>query len=265
MLPSIAPRQDRSCALCGRAETVMPNPEAHHMIPRSLGGTETILLCVECHQMTEGSDPLIVGITDDYVFALRKNEVVVKRWLPRPDFHEGLFIRQLQTTPHNLRQASTLFRFLSDEGLKTVAATMADLEDITWYCLAQLFREAILRSPYGSKKEKLESIAKEFGLKNRQAYKYIAALEVLEERPELGRSALNALLPSPDALLLIKAYGDPEAAIALYVDRITENPSYSSASFRQELAQGNTDSLQAPPQHHKCPLCGQWHLVKESK
>jgi len=34
------------CPLCGRAEVVM---SAHHLIPKSLGGTYTVVICSDCH------------------------------------------------------------------------------------------------------------------------------------------------------------------------------------------------------------------------
>ena len=119
-----------------------------------------------------------------------------------------------------------------------------------------------MRSPYGSTSEKIEAIARDFDLKRSAAHKYIAALKVLEEHPELQEVHDHGQV-SPDALLLIKTAGDPEAAIALYTDRTAVNPNYSIASFRQELKQGVTDSMEPPPLHHACPSCGQWHLVKE--
>lgn len=261
--PAIAPSQDTRCALCGTYQSVMPGHEEHHWIPRSLGGTDVITLCIRCHNATEGYQPWKVGVTDDYVFAYdAAGKLIVKRWFAPAGFDEGLFIQQLEDKPAQLRRAAISFRFLSDEALKTAANVLENVSDVTWYCLAHLFREAMLRTPYGNKTEKLEGIAQAFDLKKRAAYKYIAALEVVEEHPELVHD--YAQLPSPDALLLIKTAGDVEAAIDLYQDRVTANPNYSATSFREELKRGAT-SLDEPPQHHQCPSCGQWHLLKEAQ
>ena len=259
MIPAIAPNQDISCALCGTKSSVMPNLEAHHMIPRSLGGTETITLCVPCHEATEHPDPrrrLVVGRTDDYVFALLGGKPVVKRWFPPDGFDEGLFVQQLEAAPENLKRASFQFKYLTDAALEAAASAMKDIMGVSWYCLANLFREAALRQPWGDKQARLLAFAGQFDLRKSQAYKYIEALSIAEEHDLVHK--MDSW--SPDALLLLKTAGDVGKAIERY-ETLADSGPYTLAQFRADLRADNTDPLAPPPDWCRAPCaeCGTVH------
>ena len=255
MIPSIAPDQTRQCSLCGVYQSVIPGHEEHHFIPRSIGGTETITLCVRCHNATEGSTPWRVGVTDDYVFALdHRGTILVKRWFPPQDFDEGLVVAELQQSPRRLSQLSQYFRYLGDEALAAAAEALYSLGETAWHCRARLFQVAALRTPYGDKNAKLTDLARQFDISHAQARREIQALTAVEEVVQNLDS-----LPSPDVILEAVKSGDLQAALDLYQDRKTAG-SYTLAQFRAELKGGPTDGMSAPPEYHKCPECGQPHV-----
>lgn len=256
--------QAERCSICGIASSVMATEmTTHHIQFRSHGGSSKpenlILLCNKCHATCnaekEGQPAWKIAVTEDYLFVLDNLErVIVKRWFPPPGFDEGLFLQQLEQAPRDLREASIRFRYLSDEALAEVARVLSDITSVTWYCLAQLFREAVMRTPYGDKRGKLEAVAATFDLKRSTAYKYIEALEVIEANEEVHDMDF---LPSPDALILIKKASDPGAALTLYVERSVANPNYNTAAFREELGRGVISSLVTPPRYHTvwCEEC----------
>ena len=261
MIPAIAPNQDATCGLCGAKQSYMPGHEGHHWIPRSLGGTETILLCVRCHNATEGSQPWRIAVTPDGVYTMdHTGTIIATRYTPPPDFDEGAFVANLDAAAPDLERRASWFRWLSDDGLVAAGEALYRLHYTGWVVRARLFETAVSRSPYGTKSQKLKELAKLFSIGGSQAWNEVAALEVLDAHAEVVQHAGQVL--SPDLLVLAGRQPDPEKALELLVDRRAANPHYSRITYAQELKAGKT-SDDAPPAMHECE-CGHRHIDRRN-
>jgi len=262
-LPAIAPNQDLTCALCGAKQTVGIDMQHHHYVPRSLGGTETLLLCVRCHGRTEGDAPWKVGVTSDYVFAVdHTGEVIIKRWFPPADFDEGLVVAEIEQGSERLTQLSRYFRYLSDEALDATAEALVRLSDSEWHASARWLQEKLLRWPYGDRNQRLTQLARQyFDIGHAMARRRIQALAIVEQHPELEAELPN--LPSPEVIIAADKYGDVVENLSLYRDRKATGK-YRDSQFKEELRRGNTDSMRPPPEWHLCPECSQPHVRKEA-
>ena len=255
-LPAIAPDQDRTCAVCGIKQSAMPGHEEHHWIPRSLGGTETITLCVRCHEKTEGHQPWKVGVTPDYVFAQDAGgKVIVKRWKPPAGFDQAQVLAAIESGSEALASLATQFRYLDQDGVEQVAEALGRLGRVHWLAIARLVDVAHLSSPYGSKQQAITSVINALGLERRTAYYYREAMKVWDQHANV--QSLHDLV-SPGHLLTLAKAPDPEAAVALLTDRLAQDPAYSVADYRREVRAGVT-SLEPEPQLCECPTCGHRH------
>lgn len=248
--------QDVECAICGVKSTVTGIDE-HHVIHRSMGGTDgvTLMLCRGCHTKMHseknGGDRYTLSVTQDRVYLLDGDKIIVDRPRRLPaDFTEGKFIDELENAPAALRERATKFRFLSDDGLKAAGAALARISDVSWELRARLFQQALLRSPWGSKRAILLDVAKEFGIERAQAYREAQLIGWVEERPDVS-SVLDDLPPT-EVLLKIKDAPDPVAAAELWVDRKAADPTYTRKQFAAEVAGVEREWCD----HRECPTCG---------
>lgn len=250
--PALVPNQAEWCAICGRSSTQVPEFNDHHVLARSLGGTETIRICVACHNAIHAAeDRFKLSVTWDRVYLLDHGKVIVDRPRHMPEgWSEGEFIQSLQNAPDALKQAAVRFRFLSDDGLVAAGAAMARVSTVAWELRAKLFQQALLRSPWGSKRAILLDVAKEFGIERAQAYREAQLIGWVEERPDVS-SVLDDLPPT-EVLLKIKDAPDPVAAAELWVDRKAADPTYTRKQFAAEVAGGE----RAWCDHRECPTCG---------
>ena len=250
MIPALAPNQDATCGLCGAKQSYMPGHEGHHWIPRSLGGTETILLCVRCHNATEGSQPWKVGVTPDYVFALdHEDHVIVKRWRAPEGWDQAAVLATIDNGTEALAALASQFRYLDQDGVEQVAEAIGRLSRVVhWRLVGELIEQVHLSSPYGSKSEAIAAVVTALGLKDvRSAYYYREALHAFEEHSALVKPIQNLVGPG-HMLVLAKAKKigmDTTKAAELLADRLTAG-NYSVADFRAELESGKT-SDDAPP------------------
>ena len=257
-LPAIAPDQDRTCAVCGIKQSAMPGHEEHHLVARSLGGTETITLCVRCHNRTEGADPWQVRRSPDATRVYQGDTLLVERYHPPQGWDQGEFVRRLEAAPDELEMAAAKFRFLDDDGLIAAGQALYRLHYTGWVVRARLFQTAVLRTPYGDKTRKLKELAAQFSIGGRQAWTEIDALGVLDAHPVVR---LAAQVPSPDLLVMAARAPDTEKALELLVDRRAANPGYTRETYRAELAAGK-QSLDPEPAWCVCNACGHRHREK---
>lgn len=260
MIPSIAENQTWFCEICGR-----PASEAHHIQHKSMGGGDEAHnltdLCRPCHNRLHPEKNGGVGWTVSRgVDGLRVYEgktLVVARWTPTPEVNwdQGVFLERLESTPDDLEARSSLFRFLDDEGMVAAGNALYRLHYAGWVARARLFRFAVLRTPYGTKTQRLRELANRFSIGGSQAWKEIEAVAIYEEHEELLQPA--GQLPSPDMLVLAGRQPDPVKAIELLVDRRAANPHYSRITYAAELLSGAT-SDDTPPAYCECvcPKCG---------
>ena len=260
MIPALNPSQDRWCELCSHAAA-----EEHHVQHRSMGGTDhahnLVWLCRPCHDHCHpeknGGVGWDIALTPDARYVLEGGKVISVRWFPPADFDEGAFVANLDAAAPDLERRASWFRWLSDDGLVAAGEALYKLHYTGWVVRARLFETAVLRTPYGTKSQKLRELAKLFSIGGHQAWKEIEALEVLDAHQEVVTHASQ--VPSPDMLVLAGRQPDPAAAIELLVDRRAANPHYSRITYAQELKAGKT-SDDAPPVMHECPDCGHRHI-----
>jgi len=249
--PALVPNQAEVCAICGRSSTMVPEFNDHHVLARSLGGTETIRICVDCHNRIHAQeDRFKLSVTKDRVYLLEWDKVIVDRPRHVPEgWSEGEFIQSLQNAPDALKQMAAKFRFLSDDGIIAAGAAFARLHDVEWTLRAKLFQQALLRSPWGSKRAILIDVAREFGLERAQAYREAQLIGWVEENP--GVSSVLDDLPPTEVLLKIKDAPDPVAAAELWVDRKAADPTYTRKQFAAEVAGVKREWCD----HRECPAC----------
>ncbi len=262
-IPALVPDQTRRCEICLAGAN-----EAHHILHRSQGGADhahnLIDLCRRCHDRCHpeksGGVGWKVAHTHDFLEVLDGDSVIVRRPLhPLSELEQGQLVAELQQSPQRLRALSLRFERLEEDALLGVSQALVDLQQATWDVQARLLRTAKLRMPYGSRTEKFKAIVKELDLSPSQAYKLVAAVTVVDREPLFQQLEKY---PSPDAVLLMEAHGDVEAALDLYTDRkAASGGRYTSREFAVELHAGVTDSSTAPPERHQCPDCGGWHTV----
>ena len=248
----LVPNQAEWCAICGRSSTQVPEFNDHHVLARSLGGQETIRICIDCHNRYHAQeDRFKLSVTWDRVYLLEHGKVIVDRPRTLPEgFVEGEFIEALQHTPDVLKQTAARFQFLSDDGLIAAGAAMSRVNDVAWELRAKLFQQALLRSPWGSKDRVLLDVAKEFGLERAQARREAQLIGWVEDRPDVS-SVLDDLPPT-EVLLRIKDAPDPVQAAELWVERKAEDPSYTRSQFAAEV----TGTVREWCEHRECPTCG---------
>lgn len=238
-MQSISPRQDRFCAICGTYESVMPNPEEHHLVPRSLGGMGTELICVRCHNNTEGSTAWKVGHTDDYLFVLdNKGKMIVQRWHPPARFDEGEVISILERFPPVLQQMAFMFKYCSDEGLVKIAASVGEIMKHNWYAVGTILGVMRLRMPYGDRAARFTAMAQQFDLERSQGYRLAAIAQSYDEHYELFR--LSEKLPPPEVVQVVAKHPEPEAAFNLWLDQPE-----SITAWKAQLRTGQFDSVKA--------------------
>ena len=251
-----------NCEVCDR-----PASDQHHILHRGRGGTDhehnLLTVCRACHEALHGEKGgagWTLARTDDALYVLDAGgTIIVERHTPPAGWDQGAFVARIDQAPHHLSELSAQFRFLDDAGVVAVAEALGLLEQTSWTLRARLFRVALLRTPWGTRGERLHEVSRLFGLEKRQAWKEARALEVLDGHPEIVHGVHN--LPSPDAVLLAAAHNEPQKALELLIDRKNVNPSYGPAELRAELRAGNTDSMAAPPAYHACPECGARHII----
>jgi len=261
-LPSIAPNQAEVCMICGASSTYVPEFNDAHTIKRSAGGTETVRLCLKCHN-DQHAYGWKMGHTPDYFFVLdRDDNLLVKRWFPPADFDEGLVVAEIEQGSERLTQLSRYFKFMSDEGIHAIAEALTTLGLREWHAEAKLLQEAKMRTPYGDKRKLVAQLALQwFGMGASTAYRRVQALEIVEQYPELSRSLES--LPAPEVIVEAAKAPDPVEALNLYRDRRASGR-YSLSQFKAELKQENPDAMKPPPEWHLCPECSQPHVRKEA-
>lgn len=252
MMPAMVPNQAEYCAICGRSSTQVPEFNDHHVLARSLGGQETIRICIDCHNRIHAQEwRYKLSVTDDRVYLLDNDKIVVDRPRTIPDgFDEGIFVASLQNAPQALRQAAVRFRFLSDDGLVAAGEAMAQVSDVAWELRARLFQTALKRTPWGDKDRVLMDVAKQFGLERAQARREAQLIGWVDAHPEVSSVLDN--LPPVEVLRHIQAAQDPEAAAELYVDRKAADPGYTRQQFAAEVKGVERTWCT----HNACPECG---------
>lgn len=254
-LPAIAPDQSRQCELCGVYQSVLPGHEEHHMVARSLGGQDTLTLCVACHNKTEGDKPIKVGRTYDYVFALdHTGKLIFQRWTNPPEgFDAGLLIATLQNSPHELARSSLYFRWLPPDAIPAAAEALYNLTEVAWHCRAKLMHIVTMQTPWGEREAVLADMARQFDMPMRTAYRDIEAFKKVEEA---GLSAKLAELPP--AYVIVEAAKHPEglaAGLDLYQTRRLEGP-YPVEQLRRDVRAGHDAETETEWCHGACTDCG---------
>ena len=253
MIPSIAPRQDRLCEICGR-----PASDQHHVLHRSQGGSDhdhnLQWICRECHTHAHRQGNKTWEITRDAqgLRVVCEGEIIVERYNPPPAFDEGLLVAEITTAPYYLKERSEWFKYLSDEGLLAVAEGLVELDRTQWLVRARLGATMRLRTPYGKTTELLTDVASRTGISYGQLRKEMAALREMEAHPELVISNDNW---TPDAVLLAVTSDDPEKAMSLYA------PEYSTRTYQKTLAEHGL--AKAPAELCTCQECGAVHRKAE--
>lgn len=275
MIPALVPNQDEWCPICGRTSTMIPEFNDHHMIPRSLGGTVKIRICVECHNKTEGYRPIRTiyvprpdGETKgfgQFVVVDFEGHTIVSR----PAFHvmtdhgpleappEGwdvpTFLATLQNTPQHLEALAGRFTLLRDDELVSAGEALGRLSHVAWHLRAKLFHLALKRTPWGRKDKLLLDVARQFGLELREARQEAAIVGWLDEHPAIMQKMheLDDELPPREALRVIMKAQDPEAATDLWQEAYAGQGGVQA--FRAEVETG------APAVYcmvRVCPDCG---------
>lgn len=92
--PAAAVPATRVCPLCGRPLPEGPTVDAHHPVPRSQGGTETVAMHRVCHRKLHATftERELAGFGDDWPRLRARPEMTdFVRWVARrpPEFDDG--------------------------------------------------------------------------------------------------------------------------------------------------------------------------------
>ena len=254
MIPSISPRQDIPCAVCSRSAN-----EEHHVLHKSMGGSDDahnlLALCRGCHRNMHGQDGRVWVIEEnspERLCVTESNHIVMERWHPGESFSQARFIHQFRALPRYTRIAGNYFRYLDEDAMMEIAEVIGQADAENWQAMAKLLTVAKRRMPYGERSEKFAELVRVFGIRKSKGYKLVAALSFVEDRPELFHG-MESALPSPDAVLLVASNGDPEKAAELLTERVSQNPRYSPAQFREDL---RVERPEEPEYHEVRCECG---------
>lgn len=263
---TIAPRQDLECVICARTITTTDVGE-HHVIHRSQGGEKgpTLTICSTCHAELhpekQGTGWTIAEAGPERLTVVdgKTGALIIDKWFPPEGFRAASVLKNLESASQTVRvQAQNYFKYLRPDEMREVAHALQELDDENWMAMAKLLQVAHSQIPWGERGQKFEVLLQEFSIKKSHGYKLLAAIKELEDNPVFHNCGILDL--SPDAVLLIASDKNPQKAIELYTDRKAENPRYSNAQFRRELA--STEISPEAPSYCICPTCGARHLKR---
>ncbi len=235
MIPAIAPRQDRQCALCGVYESAMPDFQLHHWPPRSLGGTETVLLCAACHSKSEDGTH-VVSFTGDWVYLLEGERIIQRR--PRHylnDIQIGNLLERLEQAPEDLLRIAAWFDKLPDDTVEPVALALLKLNTRNRQAIGSLLKVVKQRTPYGQVGEQFHKLSKMFDLGEREAYRIIEAVDFEQAHPEL-----TSLSQVPLSVVLeAKKHANPAAVLETW-EQLQESNGGGVRALRRALKEDDS-------------------------
>lgn len=275
MIPALVPNQAEECPICGHFFTYMPEFNDHHLLARSLGGTVTIRICIECHNKTEGFQPVSTiyvprpdgethGMGTFFVID-HEGKTIVERPAfqvmtssgplepPPAGWDAPTFIATLQNTPTHLSELSGRFRLLRNDELVSAGEALGRLSHVAWRLRAMLFHLALQRTPWGNREKLLLDIARQFGLELREARTEAKIIGWLEDHPAISAkiAELDEELPPREAMKVIMAAADPESAVELWQTEYAGQR--GTATFKSVVETGQEPDWCGV---HDCPHCG---------
>ncbi len=232
---------DSRCTICGAHGQL----EVHHIEPRRMGGSRRpeieadankVVLCRTCHaQITEQRWRLTRSAEELSVTDVATGKQVARRRYD-PDFSPGAYFRQLQSLEDGFGQLLDGIRFLADDQLVELFGELRGLDQRTWVVQAAVCWEAKQRSVYGDRA--WEAMGTSFGIGWRRAYDLARAWEAffLGREGEVCTQLQSSALQEVSWYVVAAAADNPPFWLAYAEDRKAEQPSYTIADFRDEIA-----------------------------
>ena len=248
---------------------MIPEFNDHHYIPRSLGGTETIRICIECHNFShDGRHAIIVRELDNLVHLVDTKAsgpafyVYTRPLVPMTDVAVQDLVNRLEQGRTEIGRLAAYFDKLPDDQMERVGKALIKLHESSWLAVGSWLSAVKRRIQYGQKGEQFPIIAREFQLGEREAYRYIEAADYVQAHPETFATMSKA----PVSIVLeAKKHDDPAAVVELWEAVVDERPGAGLKELRAALRGADVHQTQYCGHSVACPHCGRTFGPHEAK